>query len=365
MENTKQESVESSISGLRTAIDSIDEKILDLINQRLLLAEKIGNIKRQTGDQVVDKGREETLMQRLLQLNQGPLNPKTLYHIFTEIIAASRDIQKQLQVSYLGPAGTFTHIAGMYHFGHNVCFEPQSNIRDIFKEVEKGSCRYGVVPVENSIEGAVNHTLDLFLETDLKICAEIYHPISHDLLGKTSELDKIQLIYSHPQALAQCRRWLGKYTPSALLEACSSTAQAARKAAENPDAAAIASREAAEIYNLNVLASRIEDTARNETRFLVIGQDTVQPTGNDKTSLLFVTAHVPGALYKVLKPMGEAGINMVKLESRPTKYENWSYCFFVDLEGHIEDPIVKTTVERIKSLCLHLKWLGSYPKAKF
>ena len=173
------------------------------------------------------------------------------------------------------------------------------------------------------------------------------------------------MIYSHPQALAQCRRWLDKYTPAAVLEACSSTAQAAIKAAENPVAAAIASREAAEIYNLKVLAPRIEDRTRNETRFIVIGQNMMQRTGNDKTSLLFVTAHEPGALYKVLKPVGEAGINMVKLESRPTQYENWSYCFFVDLEGHIEDPIVKETVERIKSLCLHLKWLGSYPKTKF
>ncbi len=231
-------------------------------------------------------------------------------------------------------------------------------------EVEKGTFYYGVVPVENSIEGAVNYTLDLFFESDLKICAEIYYAISHDLLSKTGTLENVKVIYSHPQAFAQCRHWLKKNLPAAALIECSSTAEAARQSSRESGAAAISSREAADSYKLEVLASRIEDVSRNVTRFLVIGRDEVDRTGRDKTSIMFVTAHVPGALYKVLQPIAEANINMVKLESRPTKHENWNYFFFVDLEGHIKDSIVNATVTKMKKLCFYLKLLGSYPRVE-
>jgi chorismate mutase/prephenate dehydratase len=217
--------------------------------------------------------------------------------------------------------------------------------------------------VENTIEGAVTYTLDLFSESNLKICAEIYQTISHDLLSKTGSIEDIRVIYSHPQAFAQCRRWLRQNLPKCVLADCSSTAEAARRASEEAGVAAIASREAAKLYKLEIVSSKIEDMSRNITRFLVIGKNEIRPTGRDKTSLMFVTSHVPGALYRVLQPIAEAGINMVKLESRPSRNENWSYMFFVDLEGHIADAQVKGTVEKMKSLCQFLRWLGSYPRA--
>ena len=363
-ETIKTDDLDPDIDSLRASIDEVDRKILDLINRRLLLAKQIGRIKEQKGEKVLDTARESNIINRLLNLNKGPLSKNALHHIFVEIIASSREVQKKEIITYLGPEATFTHIAAMNHFGHTVSFVPQASIRDIFGEVEKGACTYGVVPVENSIEGTVNYTLDLFFESDLKICAEIYHTISHDLLSKTDSLKDITKVYSHPHAFAQCRKWIGEHLPELVLEECSSTARAAQKASENPGSAAIAAREAAQMYGLNVVASRIEDFSRNITRFLVIGHDDMPRTGNDKTSIMFATAHVPGALYKVLGPIAQAGINMVKLESRPTKYENWNYFFFVDIEGHIEDPNVKETVERMKRLCMYIKYLGSYPRAK-
>ena len=352
-----------AITGLRRDIDKVDGKILDLINQRMLLADEIGKIKAKSGDRVLDPARESSLIQRLTSLNEGPLSKQALVHIFTEIIAAARELQTPQRVTYLGPEATFTHIAALRHFGRSMTFVPQESIREVFSEVEKSSFHYGVVPVENSIEGAVNYTLDLFLESELKICAEIYHAISHDLLSINPDIKNIHKIYSHPHAFAQCRKWLEKNLPGANLVECSSTAEAARKASSEKESAAIASREAAQSYQLEVLASQIEDVTRNVTRFLVIGKDEIRKTGTDKTSIMFVTAHVPGAIFRVLKPIADAGINMVKLESRPSKHENWNYCFFVDLDGHISDPELEKTVNEMKKVCLYLKFLGSYPSA--
>ena len=363
-ENPKNDDSNLKISSLRNSINDIDDNILNLINKRLLLAKEIGQIKELNNEPILDIARETTIIKRLSSLNKGPLSNNALHNIFTEIIAASREIQKPQIVTYLGPEATFTHIAAIKHFGHSISLVPQPSIRDIFSEVEKGACDYGVTPVENSIEGTVNYTVDLFYDSDLKICAEIYLAISHDLLSAKDSLDNIKVIYSHPHAFAQCRRWLRKNLPECILEECSSTALAAQKASEKPGSAAIASREAAHIYNLQVTASKIEDFSRNITRFLVIGKDEIRRTGCDKTSIMFVTSHVPGALYRVLQPIAEAGINMVKLESRPTKHENWSYFFFVDIEGHIEDNIVKETITEMKNLCLYLKCLGSYPRAQ-
>ncbi|MGD9878480.1 prephenate dehydratase [Desulfococcus sp.] len=355
--------VDPRIDDRRKAIDAIDDQLLELINERLRLVMDVGRIKAEQGRQVLDSSRESRIFERLLRRNRGPLDEKVLIHLFTQIMAASRQLQRPQRVSFLGPEATFTHIAAMNHFGPSVEYAPQPSIRDVFRDVEKGESHYGLVPVENSIEGAVNHTLDLFFESELKICAERYLQISHDLLSRAGGLKAIRTVYSHPQALAQCRMWLQKYLPDAVLKECNSTARAAQKAAEIEGAAAVASREAAQMYQLAVVASRIEDVARNTTRFLVIGRDAVHRTGRDKTSMMFVTSHVPGALYKVLKPMSDAGLNMVKLESRPTRHENWSYFFFVDVEGHIEDAAVSETLEEMKKLCLYLKHLGSYPKA--
>jgi len=351
------------IEEFRKHIDEIDGKLVHLINERLVYALEIGKTKAKKGAQVLDGAREYRVLDRVSSLNRGPVTKNALHQVFRQIMAASREIQKAHRVCYLGPEATFTHIAAMNHFGRTVSFVPQSNIRDIFNEVEKGSCHYGVVPVENSIEGTVNNTLDLLFESSLKICAEKYQAISHDLLSSSGSLKDIQMIYSHPQAYAQCQKWIRKYLPQVEFRECSSTAHAARKAAKEFGTGAIASSEAAQLYGLEAVASKIEDVARNVTRFLVIGQEDVRRTGDDKTSLIFVTSHIPGALYKVLEPIANSGLNMVKLESRPTKHENWSYFFFVDLEGHMEDDEMQKTVEKMKSLCLYLKHLGSYPKS--
>ncbi|MDD2316842.1 MAG: prephenate dehydratase [Desulfobacterales bacterium] len=353
-----------SIEDLRRQIDQIDQNILKLINQRLMLAQQIGNLKGLNGAPVLDPDREARLMKSLCDANKGPLKTEELRHIFSEIIAAARRVQRPIQIAFLGPEATFTHLAALKHFGHLNEFVPQENIYEIFSQVERGKCHYGVVPVENSIEGAVNHTLDLLFESTVSICGEIYSPISHALLCKNGRPEDIREIFSHPQALAQCRRWLDRHLPDAVIKTCESTGYAARMAAERPDAGAIASCEAAQIYGLQVAAWAIEDSSRNTTRFIMIGKDAPAPTANDKTSIMLVTAHRPGALYHALQPIADAGINMVKLESRPTKQQNWSYFFFVELDGHQQDPPVRTAIDQMRSLCLYLKILGSYPKAQ-
>jgi chorismate mutase / prephenate dehydratase len=359
--NAPKDKTDPRLDKLRDAVNEIDASILGLINQRLTLAKKIGEIKKAIGDLIYDKSREDEILSRLYRLNPGPLRSRELYHIFIDIIGACREIQRPTRITYLGPQATFTHIAAMALFGHSADFIPQPGIRDIFVEVSKGTCDYGVVPVENSIEGAVNHTLDLFFESDLKICAEKYITIHHALLSKADRMEEIQTIYSHPQAFAQCRSWIRKNLPGARLSECSSTAHAAQKAFREKNAAAIAGSEAAHIHGLKIIASSIEDYTKNVTRFLVIGKEDVGPTDRDKTSIMFVTAHVPGALYKALEPIASAGVNMLKLESRPAKYEDWHYFFFVDVEGHIQDAKIKKTIDAMKRFCPYLKWLGSYP----
>lgn len=349
---------------LMDSIRTIDDRILELINKRLEVSEKLGLL-RQTDDNadIHLLSEEEKTIHRLSGQNTGPLDQNRLRLLFHEIFGLSREAYRPRKISYLGPEATFTHIAAMSHFGSSASYLPQLSIRDVFIEVEKKRCDFGVVPVENSIEGSVNYTLDLFFESSMKICAEKYQTISHDLLSRTGKLEDIKVVYSHPQPIAQCRVWLRKNLPNARLEECSSTSFAAQKVGDMYHAAAIASSEAARIYNLNVVASRIEDHSNNTTRFLVIGKKEMPPTGNDKTSLMFAAAHVPGSLYKSLAPIAEAQLNMMKLESRPSKHENWSYFFFVDLEGHLEDKKVQETITRMKEQCLFLKVLGSYPKS--
>ncbi|MCF8069721.1 MAG: prephenate dehydratase [Desulfobacterales bacterium] len=363
-ENTGDKALPGTIPELRQSIDSIDDEILSLINRRLSLALKIGKLKATNGNQVIDTTRESSIINRLVKQNAGPLDNRVLHHMYSEIMAASRELQRPQHIAFLGPEATFTHIAAMNHFGHSVTFSPQASIRDIFYEVEKGTFHYGVVPVENSIEGSVNYTLDLFFESGLKVCAEIYQSISHDLLSNETRLEDINTIYSHPHAFAQCRHWLRKNLPTVTLAECSSTAHAAQLASEQKGAAAIASKEAAQIYEIEIMADAIEDLSRNITRFLVIGKDKIGPTGNDKTSIMFATGHVPGALYKALKPLADSGVNMDKLESRPAKHENWNYFFFVDIEGHIDDPNVSKTFEQMEKICTFIKCLGSYPREK-
>ncbi len=355
------QNIEEMLKELRDRIDSIDNQILNLLNQRLGVAKEIGRCKGRSSEVVMDSARETNVVKRLFSLNKGPMSNESIQHIFTEIFGSSREAQQPHLVTYLGPEATYTHIAAKAYFGKSASFVPQPSIRDVFQSVEKGDAHYGIVPVENSIEGAVNYTLDLFYESELKICAETYLNISHDLLSSAGSLKEIELVYSHPQALAQCRTWLRKYLPDVSVQEVGSTSEAARMALSKKRSAAIASREASQIYKLDVLASKIEDFSRNTTRFLVIGKKAARPTGRDKTSIMFVTPHTPGALYKVMTPIAEAGLNMVKLESRPSRQENWTYIFFLDLEGHIDQDEVKQTLEHMKQICLFTKWLGSYP----
>lgn len=361
-EKTEDGVKEERILGLRSEIDKIDDTILELINKRLLIGKEIGRIKGVSGIKVLDRKRETEIFDRLTEKNKGLLKPSVIHHIFSVIMASSREIQMPQMVTYLGPEGTHTHMAATSHFGHAGTFVPQINIRDIFDSVTRGTYQYGVVPVENSIEGAVNFTLDMLFESSLQICAESYQAISHYLLSNSGSLEDIRVVYSHPQALSQCRGWMRKNIPNAVMKECASTAHAAQIASSEPGSAAVASRAASSMYNLKILAERIEDFTKNVTRFLVIGKDSPPRTGNDKTSVIFVTSHIPGALFKALQPIAESGINMVKLESRPTKHENWKYFFVMDVEGHHEDANIAEALEKLSKSCLFLKKLGSYPK---
>ncbi|BBO84081.1 prephenate dehydratase [Desulfosarcina ovata subsp. sediminis] len=359
--NTPDCSMATDICDIRQQIDDIDNTILELINRRLNLAKRIGELKKNSGNQVVDSTRESEILRRLTALNKGPLNPNVLHHIFIDIIAAARAIQASQRVAYLGPEATFTHLAATSHFGYSVTYVPQPSIREIFSEVEKGACDYGVVPVENSVEGSVRHTLDLFFESELCICAERYQPVSYDLLAQQVGLSAIGTVYAHSQALNQCRAWLNQYLPAASLKECSSSAFAVQQAMQEKAAAAIAGGGAAALFGLEAAASKIEDFSRPPTRFLVIGKERVRPSGKDKTSLMFALAHVPGALAGALTPITDEAINLLKIESRPTRHESWSHFFFIDLEGHLEEESIQRAIDRIRPHTLYLKNLGSYP----
>ncbi|CCK80156.1 prephenate dehydratase [Desulfobacula toluolica] len=352
---------EHELNRLRNQIDTIDSQLLSLINQRLEIGQKVGTIKKQTGSQILDRTRERKLIERLFKLNRGPAGKDLLRYVFNVIITATREIQKPKTISFLGPEASYTHVAALTHFKHSGKFVEQPNLYEIFREVEKNQSHFGVVPVENSIEGAVNHTLDLFADFDLNICAEHYEPVSHDLLSITGEAEDVQKIYSHPQALAQCKTWIKKKFAHAEIFETTSTSKAALLASDDKTIAAIAGKQAAHLYELQSIESKIEDYSGNITRFLVIGKEMPEPTGQDKTSIMFATSHVPGALFKALEPVNRAQLNMLKLESRPTRHHNWSYYFFLDIEGHKLDKRVADTIEEIKQYSLSLKILGSYP----
>lgn len=352
---------DNELKNLRDQIDDIDSRILSLINQRLEIGKQVGMIKRETGSRIIDRTRERDVIEKLSKMNQGPADKQLLRYFFNVIISATRDIQKPKTISFLGPEAGYSHIAALNHFRHSGTFAEQPSLHDIFREVEKNESHFGVVPVENSIEGAVAHTLDLFANFDLNICAEHYEPVSHDLLSITGEPKDVQKICSHPQALAQCKSWIKKKFSRAQVIETSSTAKAALLASEDKTMAVIASKQAAHIYALQTVESKIEDVSGNITRFLVIGKDLPEPTGKDKTSIMFAVSHVPGALFKALAPIDRSGLNMLKLESRPTRHENWSYYFFLDIEGHQQDQRVVETIKEIRKYSLLLKILGSYP----
>lgn len=348
---------------IRQQIDALDQDLLTLLNRRQSLAQAIGRIKQGEGQGTLDFQREEEVLAHLLHLNPGPLSPAALRNIFREIISAAREVQIPFGVAFLGPEATFSHLAALKKFGRATRFGPMTTIQEVFAEVEKGKFQYGVVPIENSTEGIVNVSLDLFADTSLKICGEIFLEVSHDLVSKSGQRADIEVIYTHPQAYAQCRRWLSTHLGHVPVLEVASTGVAAQKAAKNPNAAAIASAFAAPLYDLRVVESRIEDQPGNVTHFFVIGPDSPGPTGNDKTSIIFAVDNIPGALYKTLQPLAERGLNMTRIVSRPAKNEAWRYLFFVDLDGHQDDPQVSPALEVIKDLSAHFKMLGSFPRA--
>lgn len=349
------------IEKLRKEINKIDREILRLLNKRAKVAIDIGRTKKKIGLMPYRPERERDIINSLLKVNKGPLNFEAIKNIYREIMSASMNLQKKLTIAYLGPEATFTHEAATKKFGSSADYKPSLSIKEIFSAVEKGTADFGVVPVENSTEGVETHTLDMFIESDLKICDEVLLPISHCLLSKSRKL-KIKTIYSHPQALAQCRIWLQKNLPTAQLMEVYSTAHAAKLAEKEKFSAAIASRLASRLYNLPIVAQNIEDFSVNITRFLIIGKEYSQPSGRDKVSLMFSLKDRVGALHSSLNPFYKHKINLTKIESRPSKRKLWEYYFFVDLEGHYEEKRVKKAIEELKPLCTFLKVLGSYPK---
>ncbi len=352
-----------NLTRLRKKVDRLDERILNLLNERAKLILAIGKAKSKRRASVYSPDREKEVYHTLTSKNKGPLSNASLKAIYREIMSGSLSLEKPLKITYLGPQFTFTHRAALKKFGSSVEYVACNNITDIFVEVERNRADYGVVPIENSIEGAVNHTLDMLVDSSLKICSEIYLTISHNLLSRATDLKKIKRIYSIPQVFGQCRLWLESNMPQVELKEVSSTAKGAEIASKESGAAAIGSIMAAREYGLNVLAKSIEDVSHNTTRFLVVGRTMPKATKGDKTSLMISVKDKVGALHDMLTPFKKNRINLTKIESRPSKKRPWEYYFFVDLEGHYEDKKVKHALADLKKECSYLKILGSYPKA--
>ncbi len=345
----------------RRDIDSIDAGILSLLGERLDAAAAIGRIKEKLGMAVFDPVREKEILDRMAANNRGRLTPDAIRDIFGRIISAGRAVQGPLKVGFLGPEATFSHQAAISIFGSSAEFCPSRTFEDVFGSVEKGHCHQGVIPVENSLEGSVSGIWDLFNKFDLKICGEYYHRIRLSLMARNKDLKHIRRLYSHPMPLAQCRSWLKSHLPEVPFESVESTSLAGKMASDDPNGAALGSRFLAETLGLQLLSEDIEDEPHNVTRFLVLGNSEPQPTGCDKTTLLFFLGHRPGALAEVLSAMAKRDINVCRIESRPMRMRSWEYLFFVDLEGHRNDPTLADALAEMKDLCVFIKWLGSYP----
>jgi len=346
---------------LRDQIDRLDDELLKLANQRAALAQQVGHLKED--GVILRPEREAQVLQRLQQQNRGPLSNAAVAQLFTEIISQCRALEAPLTIAYLGPEGTFTEAAALKRFGSAIEEHSCATIDEVFRDVASGAAHYGVVPVENSTEGAIGRTLDLLMESPLQICGEVMLPVHQCLLGRQSELSKIKTVYSHPQSLGQCQGWLNTHLPHAMRIPASSNAEAARMAGENPDGAAIAGSQAAAIFGLKVLMESIEDDANNTTRFLVLGKQQVAPSGKDKTSLVMSAANRPGAVHDLLVPLAKHGVSMTKLESRPARSGLWEYVFYVDIEGHQADVNVSAALAELKKVAAFVKVLGSYPVA--
>jgi chorismate mutase/prephenate dehydratase len=347
---------------IRKEIDLIDEKLIELLNARAELVKKIFEIKSKKNKPLFDPSREKKILERLTKKSKGILKPEDIKVIMETVFKIYRGMFKEIVVAYLGPEGTFTHQAALIKFGEKARYVPAKTIDEVFKEVEKKRADYGVVPIENSIEGVVTHTLDVFIESDLKITSEIILEIHHFLLSREKTIRDIKKLYSHPQAIAQCRNWISQNLPDVEIYETESTTSAVKRILNEKKSAAIASEVAASMYNLNIIAERIEDFRENITRFLVIGNNFSEKTGNDKTSILFSIKDKVGALHDILVPFKKEKINLTRIESRPSKKKAWEYVFFVDFTGHKDEPNVKKALDKIKNSTIFLKILGSYPK---
>lgn len=345
----------------REQIDSIDEQLLQLVSRRAQLAHTIGNLKN--GGPIYRPEREAQVLRRLLDQNPGPLSGEAITAIFRTVMSNCRALEKELSVAFLGPLGTFSEEAANKQFGGLSKPVQCASIDEVFQTVETGAVDYGVVPVENSTEGGIGRTLDLLLQTSLYICGEIALPVHHNLLSKVSDKSGVTKLYSHAQSLAQCHEWLNRNLPGIERQAVASNSEAARLASIEPGAAAIASRRAGEIFGLNLLAENIEDDPRNTTRFLVLSNHDVAPSGKDKTSLAMAARNVPGAVVSLLEPLAHHGVSMTKFESRPAHTGLWEYVFFVDIEGHREDTRVAAALQEVDDRAAFLKVMGSYPIA--
>jgi chorismate mutase/prephenate dehydratase len=351
---------------IREKIDALDRRLVELLNERLALAAEIGRVKRNAGGQIYVAEREDAVLRKVTSQNNGPIRNEALRAIYREIMSAAIALEKPLVVAYLGPEASNTHAAALRKFGASVEYRPMATVSDIFTAVEKGDTDHAVIPIENSTEGSVREALDSFVESDLKIVAQIYLEISHALIS-TSPLERVERVYSKDQALAQCRHWLQRNLPHARLVDAPSTSRAVQLAKEDPGAAAVAGELAAEHYGVPVIARNIQDKADNTTRFFVLGRRPSGAVGNGKdvTSLLVSlgdeAASHSGALLRMLMPLAERGINLSKIESRPSKKRPWDYFFFLDITGHHDDPRMREALSDLRKFCPMVKWLGSYP----
>lgn len=353
-----------TLAKLRQEIDAVDDRILECLNQRASLVMQVGALKSESRSDFHVPSREREIYERLTAANTGPFPAEAVRGVFREIISASLALESPMKVAFLGPKATFSHLATMQQFGLSAELSPERSIPAVFEAVEKGEAYYGVVPVENSTEGMISHTLDMFMESDLKINAEVLLEVSHFLLSRTGRFEDVKKVYSHPQPLAQCRKWLAENLPNVPLVDVASTTLAAQIVGEDYTAAAIASEYAASMYNLKVVKARIEDQVNNFTRFLVIGRKVAEKSGDDKTSLMFSVRDEPGILHRMLEPFAKRGINLSKIESRPMKRKAWEYIFYLDFSGHITDPEITDAVSELSECCQFVKVLGSYPRAR-
>jgi len=352
------------IHKLREEIDQIDREVLELLNKRARIAREIGMHKQRAKKTLFVPERESQVLGKLVSANKGPLSDAAVRAVYREIISASRALEEPITITYWGPPATNTHMASIQKFGSSCNFIPMDTIPDVFSEVEKGRANYGVVPIENSTEGVINHTLDTFLTSNLKICSEIYLPITHNLLSQAAKLAEIKRVYSIPTAVAQCRNWLHANLPHVEIVDVSTTAKGAQLCVEEPTSAAIATSLAAEMYGLDVLAERIEDNPQNRTRFLVVGYIEPTPSGKDKTSVMFSVQHKAGALFRAMSVFEKYDINLTMIESRPTKLTPWEYVFFIDCQGHAKDQPIQKALAALKEHTLFVTVLGSYPEAE-